>query len=179
MTAPLIIAAIAGALALVAWGLRRRDAGRPLSRRAAAGIVSCAAALGLGYLAVVYFAPSWLRWRSPPSSPPPVYSLPEGDYPTGVLAIGSQTPPLEATGWLNGTPRVEHAKLTVIDLWSAWCPFCRATAPGLVRTYDKYAGRGVEFVSVTTMPEATSGSTTRRIVVRRPAPIRRAACSSV
>jgi thiol-disulfide isomerase/thioredoxin len=122
-----------------------------VSRRAGTAVAGCVAALGVGYLAVVYFAPWWLKRPSP--APPSLRMLPEGDYPTGALAVDNQTPPLEAKGWVNGGPHFEHSKLIVVDIWAAWCPFCRATAPGLVQTQEKFKERGVAFVSLTMMPE--------------------------
>lgn len=154
MTAPLVFAALAGVVAILAWTLRGHGASQPLSGRTGAAIIGCVTLVGISYLAVLYFAPWWLKWPAPP--PPSLRMLPEGDYPKGVLAAGSQTPPLDAQGWINGPPDFKRAKVTVIDIWAAWCPFCRATAPGLVELHDKFAGRGVDFVSVTTMPEASA-----------------------
>lgn len=71
------------------------------------------------------------------------------------LEIGEPLPAFEAQGWLNGMPSsIEgtSAKITVVDLWGNWCPYCNLYAPGLVEIHAKYATRGVEFVSLTTDP---------------------------
>lgn len=74
---------------------------------------------------------------------------------TPPLKPGDTLPPLEAPGWINGTPPAfgsPGVKLFVVDVWSRWCPLCKSSAPGLVRTHRKYADKGVAFVSVTNMP---------------------------
>lgn len=71
------------------------------------------------------------------------------------LGPGELFPALSAEGWLNGTPRPLDSpgvRLTVVDVWANWCPFCRQSAPGLVRVHQKFAARGVAFVSLTNMP---------------------------
>jgi thiol-disulfide isomerase/thioredoxin len=72
------------------------------------------------------------------------------------LKAGDTLPPLVAKGWINGPPPAIGAngqKLLVVDVWAHWCPFCKSTAPGLVRLHDKYSPSGVAFVSVTNMPD--------------------------
>lgn len=85
-----------------------------------------------------------------PPPPPPHEPIPA----TPALQPGAALPPIPAEGWINGPPRVPTSPgvhLLVVDVWAAWCPFCRMGAPGLVRLYRKYADQGVAFVSVTTM----------------------------
>jgi thiol-disulfide isomerase/thioredoxin len=74
-----------------------------------------------------------------------------------LLAVGAVAPRIEAEGWVNGSPPKpggREARLVVVDLWADWCPMCRLSAPGLVRTYKKFKSRGVAFVSVTDLPES-------------------------
>src|SRR5260221_4743163 len=84
------------------------------------------------------------------STVPDRTSLPK----TGALNVGDPLPPLRAAGWINGPAPALDApgmRLQVVDVWAAWCPFCRLTAPGLVRLHRKYADRGVAFLSITSM----------------------------
>jgi thiol-disulfide isomerase/thioredoxin len=71
---------------------------------------------------------------------------------TPQLKVGDPLPPLQADGWLNGSPVAPNApgvRLLVVDAWGPWCPFCAKSAPDLLRVYEKYAGQGVAFVSLT------------------------------
>lgn len=87
----------------------------------------------------------------PPTAPRPEPSpLPK----TAQLSPGEPLPPIPAEGWINGPPSPAGSpgfRLGVIDVWAAWCPFCRQNAPGLIRLHQKYAARGVAFTSVTSM----------------------------
>jgi thiol-disulfide isomerase/thioredoxin len=101
-----------------------------------------------------------------PDPPPPrtaaAFDPAELEEPVGPpsavpLAPGTKFPPFRAAGWLNGRPPEFGApglKGVVVDLWSEWCPFCRRTAPELVTAYEKYAPRGVRFVSLTDLDQA-------------------------
>ena len=73
---------------------------------------------------------------------------------TEALEVGDKFPPLQAGGWVNGPPPAPDApgvKLLFVDLWSEWCPYCRQSAPALVRLHKKYADRGVAFVSASNL----------------------------
>jgi thiol-disulfide isomerase/thioredoxin len=73
---------------------------------------------------------------------------------TPPLKPGDTLPPLDAPGWINGPPAAPNSpgvKLLVVDLWGRWCPHCRLSAPGLLRVYQRYADKGVAFVSMTNM----------------------------
>src|SRR5689334_6021005 len=43
-----------------------------------------------------------------------------------------------------------RGQVFVIKLWASWCGPCREMIPELNRIYKDYAGRGVEFVALTT-----------------------------
>ena len=69
------------------------------------------------------------------------------------LKIGDLLPELSAEGWINNPPPPSDpgTRLRVIDIWAAWCPYCRQSAPGLCRIQHRFASQGVRFVSVTNM----------------------------
>jgi hypothetical protein len=57
-------------------------------------------------------------WLAPQREIPP-----EEDYHEGPLAAGEKLPPLEAAGWLNGSPPQPGApgvRLIVLDVWTQW-----------------------------------------------------------
>lgn len=46
-----------------------------------------------------------------------------------------------ASEWIGKEP-------VVINLWGTWCPPCRAEVPELVKAYEAYKNKGVEFVGL-------------------------------
>ena len=38
--------------------------------------------------------------------------------------------------------------VTVINVWGSWCTPCREEAPDFAEAYQKFAGKGVEFVGI-------------------------------
>jgi hypothetical protein len=77
--------------------------------------VLAAALGGTGLLLVHAFAPPPARFTPPPAP------LPAGTYPAAPLAAGSELPPIQAGGWVNGAPpERSHAKLLVLDIWAKW-----------------------------------------------------------
>ena len=78
--------------------------------------------------------------------------------PIGGLPVGQSAPLLEAKGWINGPPPSladRQGKLTVVIAWAWWCAPCRAEAPKLVRLYEQYHDKGVEFVGLTAEGDET------------------------
>lgn len=85
------------------------------------------------------------------------------------LDVGQLSPAFEAAGWLNNQPAsVEdlRGKITVVDLWGRWCPYCNLYAPGLVEIHAKFASRGIMFVSMTTDSMASAKDFVRRFSIQ-------------
>lgn len=70
---------------------------------------------------------------------------------SGALEPGDSAPPINAAGWLNGEPSAGGAagRVTFVHAWYTSCPHCRTRAPELRALYERYRGRGVEFVGLT------------------------------
>lgn len=71
------------------------------------------------------------------------------------LPAGSETPPLEAAGWINGDPPATlppEGKVRLLHAWFTTCPACYRETPLLVRLHKEYADKGVEFVGLTYEP---------------------------
>ncbi|QDU22101.1 TlpA family protein disulfide reductase [Urbifossiella limnaea] len=118
--------------------------------------------------AAVVLAVALLAAGCEPAPPPPrkgniADDVPEVTTPvppTPQLKVGDVIPPLEVKGWINGPPPAVGApgqKLLLVDVWAEWCPFCKNSAPQLVRLYEKYSSRGVQFVGLTNMPDDMVG----------------------
>ena len=64
--------------------------------------------------------------------------------------IGSQAPSFDITDNNNQkiTNETFKGKYLLIDFWASWCPGCREENPNLVDAYKKFAGKGLEMMSV-------------------------------
>lgn len=101
--------------------------------------------LGLGLLLSGACSPA--PDKHEPASPPSTHAAPVPR--TEPLKPGDPLPKYLVEGWLNGAPPAEPAPLLVLDVWAAWCPYCRESAPSLVRLREKFPH--VRFISVTNM----------------------------
>lgn len=75
---------------------------------------------------------------------------PDSRYATDLLKPGTAAPDFQIKT-LDGK-KFKLSKLrgryVVLDFWASWCPDCRKDIPNLQRMYDRFHGKGVEFVGV-------------------------------
>ncbi len=74
----------------------------------------------------------------------------DAKYATDLLKKGSAAP-----DFILKTPDGKTFKLSelkgkyvVLDFWASWCPDCRKDIPNIMRMYNEFHNRGVEFVGV-------------------------------
>lgn len=69
------------------------------------------------------------------------------------LAVGETMPVVSGDGWVNGdgpTGDELAGKVVVVNAWRVNCPWCHKGMPELVQLHEKYKGRGVVFIGMTT-----------------------------
>jgi pimeloyl-ACP methyl ester carboxylesterase/peroxiredoxin len=74
----------------------------------------------------------------------------DAKYATNLLPAGTAAPDFSLKtpeGKLFKFSKMK-GKYVVIDFWASWCPDCRKDAHNLVRMYDEFHRRGVEFIGV-------------------------------
>jgi len=74
----------------------------------------------------------------------------DAKYATTLVKVGSLAPDFTLKTPEGGTLQLSSmkGKTVVIDFWASWCPDCRKDAPELVRLYDEFHPKGIEFVGV-------------------------------
>ena len=75
----------------------------------------------------------------------------DAKYATELLKPGVTAPDFKLKDIAGKTQKLSKlikGKYTVIDFWASWCPDCRKDIPNLRRMYDRFHGKGVEFVGV-------------------------------
>lgn len=74
----------------------------------------------------------------------------DAKYATTLVKVGSVAPDFTLKTPEGGSFQLSSlkGKTVVIDFWASWCPDCRKDAPELVRLYDEYHPKGIEFVGV-------------------------------
>ncbi len=153
VTTAAVIAVLAVVCAVVAWILHR------YSRHGRMHVPLWSATLLIGFMLGIVigmgFADAFTGQQAERifSSPPPG---PRSLRLRHTLLPGDKIKLFESQGWLNASPpEVGGAvqQLYVLDIWTGWCPVCAEAAPGVVRTYEKFKDRGVQFVSISVLPE--------------------------
>ena len=113
------------------------------------------------------------RRGMPPPPPPPPEKLSE---PPIVLPERSAVLPLELAvlpesvlkrqliALDNGSFRLADfsGKIVVINLWATWCGPCRREVPEYEKVRKEFAGRGVEFIGLTTEDPRTASERVKR-----------------
>lgn len=75
---------------------------------------------------------------------------PDAQYATELLKPGTMIPDFTLTT-IDGKEfsiRDTRGKYLVLDFWASWCPDCRKDAPNIVRMFNTYKKKGVQFVGV-------------------------------
>ncbi len=87
--------------------------------------------------------------------------LPEGVELSSVQLLhpGDPFPVSTVKHWIGPQEQIVLSTppvLTVIDIWSQWCPYVSETAPELIAVYEKYRNQGVRFISLTSSDAFTA-----------------------
>ena len=75
----------------------------------------------------------------------------DSKYATELIKAGTAAPDfkmLTPDGKEFQFSKFAKGKTVVLDFWASWCPDCRKDAPEVVRMYQAYKEKGVEFLGV-------------------------------
>ena len=84
-------------------------------------------------------------------APAQVYIDLDEKYAAELLKPGTPAPDFQLTTINGETLKFKDfakGKYVVIDFWASWCPDCRKDAPEIVRLYERFHPKGVEFLGV-------------------------------
>ncbi len=74
----------------------------------------------------------------------------DSKYATDLVKAGTEAPDFKMKTVDGKTFKLSklRGKYVVLDFWASWCPDCRRDIPEMLRMYDHFRGKGVEFVGV-------------------------------
>lgn len=74
----------------------------------------------------------------------------DGKYATELVKAGTTAPDFKMKTVDGKTFKLSklRGKYVVLDFWASWCPDCRRDIPDMLRMYDRFHAKGVEFVGV-------------------------------
>jgi thiol-disulfide isomerase/thioredoxin len=101
------------------------------------------------------------------SEPPIVVSQPEAALAaivSGALPDNVRTRQLKALDKGSFSLGDFAGKVVVVNIWASWCGPCRNEVPEYEKVRKEYAGRGVEFIGLTTEDPSTSSDRVNRFV---------------
>jgi thiol-disulfide isomerase/thioredoxin len=112
-------------------------------------------------------AQSGRRIKNPPPPPPPPEPVQEaltseernaGVYPEGSTTLPKSLLTRELESIDEGSFRLADFsdKVIVVNLWATWCGPCRREVPDYEKVRKEYAGRGVEFIGLSTEDPITA-----------------------
>ncbi|WP_034267572.1 TlpA family protein disulfide reductase [Actinospica robiniae] len=80
---------------------------------------------------------------------------------TQIKAADRQAAPKLAGSTLDGAAYTTSysGHVTVINVWGSWCTPCREEAASLAETYQKYEGKGVQFLGINTRDDNAAALT--------------------
>jgi len=80
----------------------------------------------------------------------PMQTDADAKYATGLLTKGTPAPDfkLKTSEGKDFKFSKLKGKYVVLDFWASWCPDCRKDAPNLVRMYNEFHNRGIEFIGI-------------------------------
>ena len=84
------------------------------------------------------------------SAAQPAHKDMDTKYATELIKAGTPAPDFKLKTPDGKTFKLSQlkGKTVVLDFWASWCPDCRKEAPEVVRLYQQYHPKGVEFVGV-------------------------------
>ena len=72
-------------------------------------------------------------------------------YATELVKAGTVAPDFmmkTPDGMTIQLSQFAKGKTVVLDFWASWCPDCRKDAPEVVRLYEKFHPKGIEFIGI-------------------------------